>query len=127
MPEVFIRQGLLLTLLSFQIPALIPHVLPLIRPFAFLCSKYKDHRLYNEAANVKQSFRFAKGEYWESEESIKKIATATPILFLTGRRDELVPPLHMDTLMANCRSDTRIRMVLQDGDHNDTCVQVCHR
>jgi fermentation-respiration switch protein FrsA (DUF1100 family) len=84
-----------------SIPTLIPHVLPLIRPFSFLCR-----------------------EIWPSQESIKRISAKTPILFLTGRRDELVPPSHMDTLMENCTSQHKVRMVLQDGDHNSTCVQV---
>lgn len=58
-----------------------------------------------------------------SEESIKKISSQTPVLFLTGRQDELVPPSHMDTLMKNCSSGIKIRMVLHHGNHNDTCIQ----
>lgn len=64
------------------------------------------------------------GEYWPSEEAIKRISQHTPVLFLTGRLDDLVPPSHMDVLMTNCTSNTKIRMVLSRGNHNDTCVQV---
>ena len=64
------------------------------------------------------------GEYWPSEESIKRISKQTPVLFLTGRQDELVPPSHMDVLMANCQSEAKVRMALEEGNHNNTCIQV---
>jgi len=83
-----------------SIPELIPHVLPPIRPFTFLCR-----------------------EYWPSGISIKKIGKQTPILFLSGRKDELVPPLHMDTLYARCQSNLKVWKQLEDGTHNDTCVK----
>lgn len=83
-----------------SIPELIPHVLPPIRPFTFLCR-----------------------EYWPSGVSIKKIGRQIPILFLSGRKDELVPPLHMDTLYARCQSTLKVWKQLEDGTHNDTCVK----
>lgn len=83
-----------------SIPELIPHVLPPIRPFTFLCR-----------------------EYWPSGISIKKIGKQTPILFLSGRKDELVPPIHMDTLYARCQSNLKVWKQLEDGTHNDTCVK----
>ncbi|UZJ54736.1 hypothetical protein CBS101457_004056 [Exobasidium rhododendri] len=83
-----------------SIPALIPHVLPLVKPFTFLCR-----------------------EYWSSDVGIKRISAQTPVLFLTGRQDELVPPPHMDTLIATCSSEVVVRMMLDGGNHNNTCVQ----
>jgi fermentation-respiration switch protein FrsA (DUF1100 family) len=71
-------------------------------------------------------FDIMPGEYWPSEDAIKRISQHTPVLFLTGRLDGLVPPSHMDVLMVNCTSNTKVRMVLSQGDHNDTCVQVSH-
>ncbi|PWN93886.1 alpha/beta-hydrolase [Acaromyces ingoldii] len=83
-----------------SIPELIPHVLPPVRPFAFLCR-----------------------EYWPTGESIKLIPKTTPILFLSGRMDELVPPSHMDALLARCASDVKVWKSFAEGTHNDTCVK----
>lgn len=83
-----------------SIPELIPHVLPPIRPFAFLCR-----------------------EYWPSGRSIAKMPLKMPILFLSGRKDELVPPQHMDTLFERCSSQVKVWKQLNDGTHNDTCVK----
>ena len=46
-----------------------------------------------------------------------------PVLFLSGRRDELVPPRHMDILYELCRNGASplCKMVhIEDGTHNDT-------
>jgi hypothetical protein len=83
-----------------SIPQLIPHVLPPVRPFAFLCR-----------------------EYWPSETSITKLSKTMPTLFISGRQDELVPPSHMDTLFQRCSSTEKVWMEINDGTHNDTCVK----
>ncbi|KAI3487836.1 hypothetical protein L1887_48211 [Cichorium endivia] len=83
-----------------SIPELIPHVLPPVRPFAFLCR-----------------------EYWNSAEAICKVAAKVPVLFLSGRQDELVPPAHMDALHAACNSTTKRFQCFAQGTHNDTCIQ----
>ena len=83
-----------------SIPELIPHVLPPVRPFAFLCR-----------------------EYWNSAEAICKVAAKVPVLFLSGRQDELVPPAHMDALHAACNSTTKRFQRFAQGTHNDTCIQ----
>lgn len=83
-----------------SIPELIPHVLPPVRPFAFLCR-----------------------EYWNSGIAIGKISPNVPTLFLSGRQDELVPPAHMDALYERCRSDIKVWKHFADGTHNDTCVK----
>ncbi|KAN0063983.1 bem46 protein, variant [Thecaphora frezii] len=83
-----------------SIPELIPHVLPPVRPFAFLCR-----------------------EFWSSSLAITKIAPSVPVLFLSGRKDELVPPSHMDALYEKCRSTNKVWKAFEDGTHNDTCVK----
>lgn len=83
-----------------SIPQLIPHVLPPVRPFAFLCR-----------------------EYWNSGDAIGKISDKVPTLFLSGRQDELVPPAHMDALFARCKSKAKVKKDFADGMHNDTCIK----
>ncbi|EPQ28095.1 uncharacterized protein PFL1_04422 [Pseudozyma flocculosa PF-1] len=83
-----------------SIPELIPHVLPPVRPFAFLCR-----------------------EFWSSDLAITKVAPNVPVLFLSGRKDELVPPSHMDALYEKCRSTNKVWKAFEDGTHNDTCVK----
>ncbi|CBQ69657.1 conserved hypothetical protein [Sporisorium reilianum SRZ2] len=83
-----------------SVPELIPHVLPPVRPFAFLCR-----------------------EYWNSGVAITKISSRVPTLFLSGRQDELVPPPHMDALFARCNSTVKLKKEFADGTHNDTCIK----
>lgn len=37
--------------------------------------------------------------------------------------DELVPPSHMDALLARCASDVKVWKSFAEGTHNDTCVK----
>jgi hypothetical protein len=68
-------------------------------------------------------FTFLCHQQWPSEKSIRHIVK-TPILFLAGAKDELVPPSHMIRL--NELSDTRANKTwvgFPNGMHNDTCMQ----
>lgn len=47
------------------------------------------------------------------------IPAKTPILFLSGKRDQLVPPSQMRALK-ELRGDGRARWREFDGEHNDT-------
>ncbi|KAK4615910.1 hypothetical protein CLAFUW4_09783 [Fulvia fulva] len=58
-------------------------------------------------------------EYWRSEEMIPQITDA-PVLFLSGLKDEIVPPLHMKELFKLCRSQKVMWRELPNGDHNNT-------
>ena len=49
--------------------------MPLLRPVMFLCT-----------------------ENWQSEKALKLIPESTHILLLSGLRDEIVPPAHMQVL-----------------------------
>ncbi|KAJ1035690.1 hypothetical protein NDA18_000467 [Ustilago nuda] len=93
-------QALILENTFLSIPELIPHLLPPVRPFTFLCR-----------------------EYWCSGLSITKITQNAPILFLSGRQDELVPPSHMDALFERCTSSVKVKKEFNDGTHNDTCIK----
>ncbi|KAG5638522.1 hypothetical protein H0H81_012160 [Sphagnurus paluster] len=58
-----------------SLPSLIPHALPALGPFSFLCH-----------------------EKWDSASKIPLIPATTPILMLSGAKDEIVPKEHMRAL-----------------------------
>lgn len=92
--------GLMVENTFLSLPKLIPTVMPFLKHFTFLCH-----------------------QQWPSEKSIQRIVK-TPILFLAGAKDELVPPSHMVKL--NELSESRAEKtwcVFPNGMHNDTCMQ----
>ncbi|KAI1315624.1 hypothetical protein EDD11_000576 [Mortierella claussenii] len=92
--------GLIIENTFLSLPKVIPHVLPMISSVSFLC-----HQI------------------WNSEQMIQQI-TRLPVLFLSGRKDELVPPGHMQEL--HRLLDTTGEVVwreFSDGTHNDTCLK----
>ncbi|KAJ2614377.1 bem46 protein, variant [Coemansia sp. RSA 1365] len=97
--------GLILENTFLSIPKMIPSVLPILKYVTFLSS-----------------------EQWNSEQSIQQIENV-PILFLSGLRDELVPPPHMRHLFelaARNQDEKNKRIVWNEftqGTHNDTCMQ----
>ena len=50
-----------------------------------------------------------------------KIPSTTPMLFLSGRQDALVPPSQMKALK-ELREDGKARWREFDGEHNTTCL-----
>ncbi|KAI9094585.1 Alpha/Beta hydrolase protein [Phlyctochytrium arcticum] len=99
-----------------SLPKLIPHVLPYIRHFTFLCS-----------------------DKWNTEQTIKTIKEL-PILLLSGGKDELIPAPQMARLCIAARtargvpppsSETSLPtteknvqfIVFPSGTHNETCMQ----
>ncbi|KAF9932758.1 hypothetical protein FBU30_007408 [Linnemannia zychae] len=92
--------GLIVENTFLSLPKVIPHVLPMLTKVVFLC-----HQI------------------WNSERMIRQI-TRLPVLFLSGRKDELVPPSHMRELYRLL--DTTGESVWRefpDGTHNDTCLK----
>ena len=67
--------GLILENTFTSLPSLIPHALPLLSPFAFLCH-----------------------QKWDSISKVPKIPPETPILMLSGLKDEIVPKEQMRSL-----------------------------
>ncbi|KAL4893296.1 Alpha/Beta hydrolase protein [Aspergillus ambiguus] len=61
-------------------------------------------------------------QYWNSEESLPKI-TDVPILFLSGLKDEIVPPSNMAQLFAICKSRRKVWRTLPNGAHNDSVAE----
>ncbi|RDB30001.1 Protein bem46 [Hypsizygus marmoreus] len=99
-----------------SLPSLVPHALPILSPFAFLCH-----------------------QKWDSESKIPLLPATTPILMLSGARDDLVPKEHMRALWEAVarRGEKQTSggreykvglerakyMEFEFGGHNDTCVQ----
>lgn len=91
--------GLILENTFLSIRKLIPTVFPPARYLARLCH-----------------------QHWTSEEVLPKI-TDVPILFLSGLKDELVPPSNMTQLYAICNSNRKIWRTLPNGGHNDSVAE----
>ncbi|KAG9219795.1 hypothetical protein CCMSSC00406_0008172 [Pleurotus cornucopiae] len=103
-----------------SLPRLIPHALPALKHFSFLCH-----------------------QKWDSASKVPLIPAKTPILMLSGLLDEVVPKEHMRQLWEIVASRGQKRkgnattpsnntkpglerakfIEFEDGDHNNTCVQ----
>ncbi|KAH7908133.1 Alpha/Beta hydrolase protein [Hygrophoropsis aurantiaca] len=102
-----------------NLPRLVPSALPLLAPLAFLCH-----------------------QKWDSASKIPLIPRTTPILMLSGVRDEVVPRQHMQELWEivsrrqgaksteeGISQDSQIGrgkskfIEFERGSHNDTCMQ----
>jgi fermentation-respiration switch protein FrsA (DUF1100 family) len=59
------------------------------------------------------------GEYWPTGTSIGRLPRAMPVLFLSGREDELVPPAHMDALYERCVSTRKVWKSIERGNHSE--------
>ncbi|QLL33131.1 hypothetical protein HG536_0E00410 [Torulaspora globosa] len=83
-----------------SIPKVIPYAFPALRYFSGMCH-----------------------EIWNSEEQIKGCDSTLPFLFLSGLRDEIVPPSHMSKLYEACPSHNKQVFQFPLGYHNDTIIQ----
>ncbi|SCU99103.1 LANO_0F00804g1_1 [Lachancea nothofagi CBS 11611] len=92
--------GVILENTFLSIPKVIPHVFPWLSPFSFLCH-----------------------EKWDSENDIKRVDPTIPWLFLSGQKDEIVPPQHMARLHNICPSERKSIVEFPRGFHNDTIIQ----
>lgn len=61
-------------------------------------------------------------QLWPSNEVLPTIKNV-PILFLSGLRDEIVPPLHMKGLYDLCTVENKIWKAFPSGSHNDTVME----
>ncbi|CAG8829888.1 1098_t:CDS:2, partial [Racocetra persica] len=91
--------GLMVENTFLSIPKLIPHVVPQLRYFAFLCT-----------------------QKWESEKAIKHIKNI-PILFLSGTDDELIPKEHVRKLYDLVEGSRKVLREFPNGKHGDTVAQ----
>ncbi|KIN03877.1 hypothetical protein OIDMADRAFT_118628, partial [Oidiodendron maius Zn] len=91
--------GLVLENTFLSMRKLIPSIIPPARYLTLLC-----HQI------------------WPSESIIPKI-TKIPILFLSGLKDELIPPRHMRQLYDIAKTPTKIWKPLPGGDHNSSVIE----
>ncbi|KAI9740832.1 MAG: hypothetical protein M1818_004437 [Claussenomyces sp. TS43310] len=91
--------GLILENTFLSMRKLIPSVIPPAKYLAMFC-----HQI------------------WNSEAIIPTI-TEVPVLFLSGLRDEIVPPPHMRKLYEICKSPTKMWQPLPEGDHNSSVLE----
>ncbi|MCJ1481777.1 hypothetical protein MMC06_001936 [Schaereria dolodes] len=59
---------------------------------------------------------------WLSEDILPEIKDI-PILFISGLKDEIVPPSHMKQLYSICESKVKIWKALPNGSHNDSVAE----
>lgn len=93
--------GLIIENTFTSLPALVPSVIPYVRPF----------------------IPFLLHQIWDSHTAIATLPVSFPVLFLAGGRDELIPPVHMRTLHAACTSGKKKWRLFERGDHNSTCLE----
>lgn len=61
---------------------------------------------------------------WASDETIQTVpADGPPILFLSGLKDEIVPPTMMRTLYDLCKIERKTWRTFKNGDHNSTVAE----
>jgi fermentation-respiration switch protein FrsA (DUF1100 family) len=60
-------------------------------------------------------------QIWPTEATLPQI-TSIPILFLSGLKDEIIPPSHMSRLFEVCKA-SKVWRELPNGSHNDTCAE----
>lgn len=93
-------KGIILENTFLSIRKLIPHVVPIFRPFTGLVD-----------------------QLWPSEETILNIPADIPMLFLAGAKDEMIPPKQFRALYERAVATTKIFRILPHGTHNDTAIQ----
>lgn len=60
-------------------------------------------------------------ERWDSHLALAKVPASTPVLMISGNRDELVPPAQMKQLKElREKQKGKLRWKMVDGGHNDT-------
>ncbi|CAI4050908.1 hypothetical protein SUVZ_14G0150 [Saccharomyces uvarum] len=92
--------GVILENTFLSIRKVIPYIFPLLKRFTVLCH-----------------------EIWNSESLMGSCSPETPFLFLSGLKDEIVPPFHMRKLYEACPSANKKIFEFPLGSHNDTIIQ----
>lgn len=92
--------GIVLENTFLSIPKLLPSVIPLLKYFKFLVA-----------------------QKWESDKAILNIPKNVNLLFLSGAKDDLVPPEHHKNLFDLAPCKNKFFKSLPEGSHNDTVMQ----
>lgn len=62
-------------------------------------------------------------QIWDLELLVPKIPANIPALLISARKDEIVPPAHMDKINSLLRSTNKTYELYETSAHNDTIVQ----
>ena len=62
-------------------------------------------------------------QVWDLEKLVGTIPSNIPLLMLSARKDEIVPPDHMDRIFSLSKSDEKIMYKFENSLHNDTVIQ----
>ncbi|KAI5961945.1 bem46 [Candida theae] len=92
--------GMILENTFLSIPKTVPHIFPILKYIT--------------------SFVHQK---WDSESLLSSISPKLPILLLSARKDEIVPPQHMDEIYSQLPSDCKEIVEFENSSHNDTVLQ----
>lgn len=93
-------QGLILENTFLLIPKTVPHIFPALKYFT---------------AMVHQK--------WNTEQLVPRIPENLPVLMFSARRDEIVPPSHMDRIFDLLKSRDKVMYKYENAAHNDTVMQ----
>ncbi|OBA20977.1 alpha/beta-hydrolase [Metschnikowia bicuspidata var. bicuspidata NRRL YB-4993] len=89
--------GVVLENTFLSIPKTVPHVFPALKYFTMFVH-----------------------QVWDSERLVPLIPELTPLLLLSARRDEIVPPAHMDRLFLLLKALLKTLHRFEHACHNDT-------
>ncbi|KAK6198496.1 Alpha/Beta hydrolase protein [Scheffersomyces amazonensis] len=92
--------GLILENTFLSIRKTVPHVFPLLKYFTSF---------------VHQN--------WDSEKLVPLIPAKIPVILLSARNDEIVPPSHMDAIYSRLKSEDKVIYKFENSNHNDTVIQ----
>ncbi|RLV89752.1 putative membrane protein [Spathaspora sp. JA1] len=92
--------GVIIENTFLSIPKAVPHVFPLLKYLAPLVH-----------------------QVWDSESLVDKISPEIPVMLMSARKDEIVPPSHMDEIFRKLKSQVKIKINFKNSNHNDTVVQ----
>lgn len=76
-------------------------------------------KLASDLSSLLIPFKMTIHQVFDSEAAIQKITTV-PILFISGAKDELIPPAHMQKLHEVAKSTRKELKVYPEGGHNNT-------
>lgn len=62
-------------------------------------------------------------QVWDLEKLVGSIPPHIPLLLLSARKDEIVPPDHMDKIFTLSQSDNKVMYKFDNSLHNDTVIQ----
>lgn len=93
-------QGIVLENTFLSIHKTVPHIFPFLKYFTGFVT-----------------------ETWDLESLVGKISSDIPVVMLSARKDEIVPPSHMDKLFELLKSREKYFHKFPDSFHNDTVMQ----